>query len=299
MAARSWGSRLSWSAIGRVWTTSAVPANGLRTPAASLLAGRRTGGGAGGRRASGGGHSRRPAAPRRDCGRRRPRTRCPPAAGRSAARPSRCSRAGQSAQPIAALSAEAGTVQRVLVAQHGDGERRHSAPGGGRAGAERAARARPLRRGSAACLADDGVPLAAPRQPGAPTSWAISPMRPASLRRVKLGDQRRAALGDAGFFGGDVGHAVAEQLLVVEAEAGDRRRPAARSMTLVASSRPPSPTSRMQASAGVAGEGEEGGGGGRFEEARLDAVARVEHFARAGRRARHPRSAFRRCGCVR
>ena len=34
-----------------------------------------------------------------------------------------CSRAGQSAQPIAALSAEAGTSQRVLVAQHRDRER--------------------------------------------------------------------------------------------------------------------------------------------------------------------------------
>ena len=42
-------------------------------------------------------------------------------------------------------------------------------------------------------------------------------------------------------------------------------------MTLVASSRPPRPTSTMQASAGCAREGEEGGGGGRLEEADLHA----------------------------
>ena len=59
-----------------------------------------------------------------------------------------------------------------------------------------------------------------------------------------------------------------------------------RSMTLVASSRPPRPTSRMQASAGVRAKARKATAVVDLEEARLDAVAGVEHFARARRRAR-------------
>ena len=52
-----------------------------------------------------------------------------------------------------------------------------------------------------------------------------------------------------------------------------------RSTTLVASSRPPSPTSRMQASAGVSREGEEGDGGVDLEQAGADLVIGIEHPA--------------------
>jgi hypothetical protein len=53
-------------------------------------------------------------------------------------------------------------------------------------------------------------------------------------------------------------------------------------MTLVASSRPPRPTSTMQASAGVAREGEEGGRGGRLEEADLHALGQIERLLEHG-----------------
>jgi hypothetical protein len=50
------------------------------------------------------------------------------------------------------------------------------------------------------------------------------------------------------------------------------------SITLVASNRPPRPTSIDARVGRVAGEGEERGGGGDLEEARAERFADVEHF---------------------
>ena len=65
---------------------------------------------------------------------------------------------------------------------------------------------------------------------------------PLRVGRQIAGDQRDSRLDDAGFLEGDRLQTVAELRLMVEVDRGDRRRRSA-STTLVASSRPPRPTS--------------------------------------------------------
>ena len=214
-----------------------------------------------------------------DCGRRRATAPAPAGAGRAAARaPSSCSRAGHSAQPIAARSADSGIVERLLVAQHRHRERGvHRLMGAGEA-RQRQARAAPLVAIVERAVAGPRRPRRSPRgSQSAPAAAAASPIGAASLAGIVLRDQRHAALGDAGFLGGDLLDRVAEEGLMVDAELGD-----------AADDRRGDDVGRVEPAAepdlddagvgGRAGEGEEGGGGGRLEEAELHPVGGVEHL---------------------
>ena len=111
-----------------------------------------------------------------------------------------------------------------------------------------------------------------------PASCATSPMRAGDGGRVELRDERDAGLGDGGLFARDIGQAGRRGIADGRARGWRFRVTSGRSITLVASSRPPRPTSRMHASAGVRAKARMRGGGRDFEEARLDALAGVEHL---------------------
>ena len=115
------GAKQAWSGIGTAWTSRDEPAERLEH--ARRVLGRKAGEDdvqrlAVGRSALGeaGDLARRG----RDCGRRRATPRALPTSGPGARC---CSRAGQSAQPIAALIAAVGTCSAVLVPQHRHGQR--------------------------------------------------------------------------------------------------------------------------------------------------------------------------------
>ena len=95
---------------------------------------------------------------------------------------------------------------------------------------------------------------------------------------IGLGNERDVALGDAGFLGGDLGERVAEIGLVVEPEAGDGgdERAVDHVGCVEAAAEPDFEDQRV---GGAAREGQEGGGGGDFEEARFHPVGGVDHFA--------------------
>ncbi len=205
------------------------------------------------------------------------------AAGRAAApAPARCSRAGHSAQPIAARSAESGTssaswwrsiatASAAFIAWWAPARRgrgRSSSPA-------RVAIVEPA-------VAIVGVPGAAARQPErARRRRGLADPR-GERRRIGLGDERHALLGDARFLGGDLLERVAEEGVMVVAELGD-----------AADERRGDDVGRVEPAAepdlddaGVGGrarEGEEGGRRGRLEEADLHVAGGVERLGEQSR----------------
>ena len=99
------------------------------------------------------------------------------------------------------------------------------------------------------------------------------------FRRVKLGDQRNAGAWRSPLSRRDVGQAVAEKLLMIEREVGD----AGDQRMLDDIGRIESAAEPDFQNAGVgggSGECEHGGGGRDLEEARLDALAGIEHLGK-------------------
>jgi hypothetical protein len=165
----------------------------------------------------------------------------------------------------------------VLMAQHREGERGvHSLMRAGQAG-QGGLHLAALVAIMEPALIDRSIPGFAPRQHRR-TCRLCDLGNPRGERcAIVHGDERYAGLGDAGLLAGDLRERVAQERFVVDAELGDAADGRVRDRTLVASSRPPRPTSMMQASAGC-GKGEEGGGGRDLEEARADIAAGIEHF---------------------
>ena len=69
----------------------------------------------------------------------------------------------------------------------------------------------------------DRIPNATARQPGSMLLTRDFAYARRRGRRVELGNQRDASLGDARFLARNVGEPVAEELLVIEGEVGDAR----------------------------------------------------------------------------
>ena len=210
-----------------------------------------------------GDHQRR----RRDCGRRRARSRHRRGrAATSAPAVSRCMRAGQSTLMQPGLDrrgrhGEAGAAQRR---DGGAGIGELVAADAGAAPAGRAGRPRPGRPAGRARRgrSSRGWPTKQRRaQPGGLVLDHVD----APTRRCGRDDDRPAALDDAGLLAGDLRRACRRGTSRGRCEIGVITATRGSATTLVASKRPPRPTSSSETVGRMVGEELEGGGGGDLE----------------------------------
>ncbi len=132
-----------------------------------------------------------------------------------------------------------------------------------------------------AAAVDLGLPAAAARNPE--RAGRLGDFADPGRDRLGIGqsDQGHLRLGDAGFLGGDAFERVAEEGVMIVAQLGDgadqRRRDDVGRVEPAAE-----PDLDDRGIGWGAGESEEGGGGGRLEEAQLHAVGGVERLGEQG-----------------
>ena len=290
-------------ATGTACSVAPAGANGASSPAASLLASMPSTIVARPSRRASAASARRRRARRRDCARRRARAALP-GGSRSV---ERARRRAVAAAPAIALVLGRGAIgvgrdrrarvwcRSIAIASAGlsrlvrAGER-------GSGGRDRAAR----HRGSAAGRVGRRSPSRRPRaRTGAPARRATSAIRARDRRGIAHRDERHAGLAIPAFSRRDLLDACRRGTLWWSMPSCAMPVTSGRATTLVASSRPPSPTSTMQASAGVRAKARKAAAVVTSKKLAPMPSRRVEHLVEQRRRARRRRSACRRGGCAR